>query len=78
MNTARRNMSIHVAHTPNSMVTEMKYVNAILRSLAAWAALSALAVSPAFAQEVSPSKPAGPEISADFPFESHYIEWQRI
>ena len=46
----------------------------ILPSLVAWVALSALPVSPAVAQEAAPIKPTGPEISAEFPFESHYLE----
>ena len=46
----------------------------IVPSLVAWVAVSALPVSPAVAQEGAPIKPTGPEISAEFPFESHYVE----
>ena len=53
----------------------MKNILPSLQSLMAWAALSALAISPASAQEGgAPTKPASLEISAEFPFESHYVE----
>lgn len=52
----------------------MKIIRSILQSSMVWVALAALPFSPALAQEASPVEPVGPIISAEFPFESHYLE----
>lgn len=48
--------------------------NTIIRSSMAIAALSLSLTTASAAQESVPAKPTGPEISAEFPFKSHYIK----
>ena len=37
-------------------------------------AMALVLAAPSTAQDAEPAKPTGPAISADFPFDSHYIQ----